>query len=98
MFCHSCKTKIALTNKIGFRDDCPQCRNDLHVCLNCHFYDTSSYNECRETAADRVVDKEKANYCEYFQINSTATKDAPAADPATEARKKLEQLFGKKNN
>jgi hypothetical protein len=37
----------------------------------CIFYDSKAYNECRETSADRVQDKEKANFCDYFKISSS---------------------------
>jgi hypothetical protein len=36
----------------------------------CQFYDPKAYNECRESSADRIVDKEKANFCDYFKIGS----------------------------
>jgi hypothetical protein len=36
----------------------------------CQFYDPKAYNECRESSADRVVEKEKANFCDYFKIGS----------------------------
>ncbi len=60
MICHRCKKTIDASEKISFRKDCPSCGADLHACLNCDFYDVSVYNECRETSAERVVDKEKA--------------------------------------
>jgi hypothetical protein len=34
----------------------------------CQFYDTSSYNECREPTADRIIEKEKANFCDFFKL------------------------------
>ena len=37
----------------------------------CQFYDPKSYNQCRESSADRVHDKEKANFCDYFKIGSS---------------------------
>ena len=36
----------------------------------CEFYDTSSYNECREPSAPRVVEKTKANFCDFFQLTN----------------------------
>jgi hypothetical protein len=39
----------------------------------CQFYDVKAYNECRESQADRVQDKEKANFCDYFKIGSPGT-------------------------
>ncbi|GAB0056660.1 hypothetical protein SIID45300_00968 [Candidatus Magnetaquicoccaceae bacterium FCR-1] len=53
-------------NGFGRSDVCPSCSKDARVCLNCRFHDPGSYNECRETVAERVVDKEKNNFCEDF--------------------------------
>ena len=49
----------------------------------CQFYDQKAYNECRETSADRVQDKEKANFCDYFKIGS------PDTDPDKERKDAL---------
>jgi hypothetical protein len=38
----------------------------------CQFYDQKAYNDCRESSADRVQDKEKANFCDYFKIGSSS--------------------------
>ncbi len=54
-------------DRVGFRDECPQCDRPLHVCLNCGFYDPAYNNQCRETQAERVVDKDRFNFCEYFR-------------------------------
>lgn len=66
IFCFSCHKANSFQAKIGFRDECLHCRNDLHVCKNCEFYDPKAYNECRETSADVVREKDRANYCDYF--------------------------------
>lgn len=96
MLCHSCKKDVPLTDgKVGRQEDCPHCGADLHVCLNCGFYDRSAYNECREPSAERVVDKEKSNFCDYFKpTTGAATTGGPSA--ADEAKRKLEELFRKK--
>lgn len=67
--CYSCKAKNSFSDKLGFRAEC-QCGEDLHVCKNCEFYDAKVYNECRETSADVVREKTRANYCEYFRAGS----------------------------
>ncbi len=69
--CHNCN-KEQEDRKISFRDVCDNCDYDLHVCLNCGFYDEHSYNECRESSAERLLDKEKANVCEYFKFKSAS--------------------------
>ncbi|MEO5366946.1 MAG: hypothetical protein H7831_11465 [Magnetococcus sp. WYHC-3] len=58
--------------QFGFRDLCPQCAWETHCCANCRFYDTHHYNDCREPQAERVVEKEKGNYCDYFEPGSAA--------------------------
>ena len=45
---------------------------------NCAFYSETSYNECKESQADRVLDKEKANYCDYFKANENLTSSEKA--------------------
>ncbi len=92
MLCPSCKTEMAISDKVGFREECPKCRADLHVCIACHFYDATVYNECREPQADRVLTKDRANFCDYFKPGSAAT----VANPVDDAKKKLDELFRKK--
>ncbi len=64
--CWSCGAMVAPTG-FGRADLCPGCSKDARVCLNCRFHDPGSYNECRESVAERIVDKEKANFFEYFK-------------------------------
>ncbi len=65
--CYQCNKLVELEHKISFREECPHCKADLHICFNCRFYDESAYNECKESSAERVRDKERNNYCEYFE-------------------------------
>lgn len=74
VICFKCKTKTAFDGKLGFRAEC-SCREDLHVCKNCEFYDPKVYNECRETSADVIREKDRANYCEYFRPGNTQSAE-----------------------
>lgn len=65
--CFKCHSTIDL-EEISFRDECPYCKTDLHVCLNCKFYNSSKHNSCDEPNADFVREKDRANYCEYFKF------------------------------
>jgi hypothetical protein len=77
-----------------FRSDtCPHCVADLHVCLQCTFHDPDSYNECRESQAERVVDKEKSNFCDYFSPGDPKSiSTGPTKEDALSA---LDSLFKK---
>jgi hypothetical protein len=72
---------------------CPACRADLHVCRQCEFYDRSVAKHCRETIADEVRDKERANFCAYLKVRVDAhtPADTTAADSG---RTQLDALFG----
>ncbi len=91
-YCNQCRNSLKLEHKISFREECSHCYSDLHTCLNCRFYDPSSYNECKESLAEKVTDKEKNNYCEYFTLNYQ--KKTSPEDP-TDNLKKAESLFKK---
>lgn len=60
-------------------EECPYCSWSMHCCKMCKFYDPKIYNECHESMADRVVDKEKANFCDYFTLSS-GSSGGPSKD------------------
>ncbi|MCW5830336.1 MAG: hypothetical protein KIT79_13600 [Deltaproteobacteria bacterium] len=93
--CPACGKTISVTEPVGRRDTCQVCGADLHVCLHCRHYDTSAYNECREPQADRVVDKDRPNFCDWFHIR-TSGDPSGKTDPKAKAKAALEGLFGKK--
>ncbi len=72
--CYHCAKEIPFKEDqdIGRSEDCPSCNTSLRCCRMCKFYDKSAYNECREPMADRVLDKEKANFCDFFKAGSSA--------------------------
>ena len=73
-------------------EECPHCRVQLHVCRMCEFFDTAAPQQCREPVADLVSDKQRANFCGYFQINPHAFSE-PSAHTGESARQ-LDALFG----
>ncbi len=99
MKCWHCGAAIEVGERVSFRDCCPKCDRPLHVCRNCGFYDRGYHNQCRETMAELVADKERGNFCEYFapQGPQSAARSANAPPRASEAsaRDKLEGLFKK---
>lgn len=72
---------------------CDRCRADVHVCRNCKFYDPKAYNECHEPQAERVVEKDRRNRCDFFvlAIGPLGSSNVDAEKAA--AKKKLEDLF-----
>ena len=95
MNCFHCGRQIDVIERVGFRDDCFACGRPLHACLNCGFYDPAYNNQCRETQAERVVDKDRANFCEYFSPLKVSA--APRSSGLGDIRSKLDELFKKRS-
>ena len=98
MRCHHCATEVALApgEKPSRSDSCPKCGKDLRACRNCDHYDTSRRWECREEISERVSEKERGNFCDYFRAGTsvTAKNSAPSKD---DLLKQAEALFKKKS-
>jgi hypothetical protein len=88
--CWSCGNVVEV--EAVFRSDtCGHCDADMKVCKNCRHYEVSASNECRETSADYVSNKERANFCGYFAARQDRLE---RTDEAAAARTKLAALFG----
>ena len=94
LVCWKCGAGLAdLLLPMARREECPACGADLHVCRMCEFYDTSVAKDCREPVADEVRDKERANFCGYFNPVPGAFRHGGSAE-ADAAKAKLAALFG----
>jgi hypothetical protein len=83
---------LAPGERVLARDTCPGCDDDLHVCRNCKHYDPGKHNQCAETEAQWVRDKEASNYCDYFAPNPVLYAGQPSS-PGGDAKKKFGSLF-----
>jgi hypothetical protein len=73
--------------------ECKSCHGPLHACRQCEFYDTRVAKACRETIAEEVKDKTRANFCDYLRPRPDAYSAAETG-AADKARSELESLFG----
>lgn len=91
--CYKCGKNTGLTTpfNISRSELCPHCYANIHSCMMCEFYDKSAYNECREPVADRITDKEKANFCDYFKL----TNKSKTQESKDEALNRANALFKK---
>ncbi len=74
-------------------EECSTCKADLHACISCKNYAPNLSDACNEDRADFVLDKEKANFCDYFKVNPKAYSKKDDAD-AKAAKASLAALFG----
>lgn len=92
--CWRCGQELrALILPLSRREECPQCRAELHVCCMCMHYDPRVSDSCREDRAEAVSDATRANFCDYFKLSAEAWQgDKSIGQSAAKAR--LEALFG----
>jgi hypothetical protein len=93
--CHHCKNPVDVTGKVGRTETCPFCDSDLHCCLNCEFYDPGVYNDCRETQAERVLNKDSSNFCDYFSFGDEPDSKYASGETGKKSRNPLDNLFKK---
>lgn len=94
LVCWKCGASLAdLSLPLRRLDECRQCHAELHVCKMCEWYSISVAKHCRETVAEEVKDKERANFCDYFKPRPDAYS-AANLDAASKAQAELDALFG----
>ena len=76
----------------GRESEGPGCHKPTHCCRNCRHYAPGRANECVEPQVERVLDKARANFCEWFEPteNPLAGDSTPDVDAL---RKAAEALF-----
>jgi len=76
----------------GRETSCPGCGRPTRACRNCRHYAPGRPNECLEPMVERVLEKERANFCELFEPGRpAATAGLAPSDDAL--RKAAEELF-----
>ncbi|TNF26525.1 MAG: hypothetical protein EP329_21165 [Deltaproteobacteria bacterium] len=95
--CWSCGAplELDLDEPVGRSTTCDLCDADVRACRGCVYYDPVRDNACREPSAERVLDKERANFCGFFRPGRGGQGVAVDA-VADEAKRRLEALFGKR--
>jgi hypothetical protein len=94
LVCWKCGAELkGVILPLSRREVCAACNAEQHVCKLCRHYDPRVADMCREERAETVSNKERANFCDYFDPRAGAYK--PAQTGAAAARQQLDELFGK---
>lgn len=93
--CVKCGAPYPLSGRLGRKEVCPRCDADLHTCHNCRLYSPHAHNECAETQADWVREKDRANYCDYFAARRGGSGNAGFKSEKDQAKARFEDLFRK---
>jgi hypothetical protein len=78
--------------EFGRETNCRGCGRPTRVCRNCRWFSPGAPGQCREPMAEPVLDKVRANYCEFFEPSAEAAAKAPG-NPPDDQLKQAEDLF-----
>ena len=94
LHCYKCGESLeALSLPLSRREECPSCTVYLHCCRMCRFFDPAVVEQCTEDDAEEVLEKMRANFCDYFKPANDAF-DPAMATAEDRARNQLDGLFG----
>ncbi len=94
LLCWNCGTNLDDTPRpISRHATCPECFNELHCCRLCRHYDPKRTMQCFEDRADPPLQKENANFCDFYSPRFGAYEGSTTTK-SEGARKELDALFG----
>lgn len=89
--CWSCGAGLTGLD-FGRESRCPSCDKPTHCCRNCRLYAPGRANECLEPQVERVIEKARSNFCEWFEPARTPSPASSAPD-GDALRSAAEALF-----
>lgn len=96
--CWNCGADLtAVPRPISRHEHCPACFEALHCCRLCSHYQPDATISCDEERADPPVNKENANFCDFFRPRSGAYAESRGSRSAA-ARAGLDALFGNESD
>lgn len=94
LVCWKCGASLAaLPLPLSREAECPKCRAYLHCCRLCQFYNPNVAEQCDEDRAEEVLNKEGANFCDWFKPRPDAHRPR-GGDKTQAAKTRLDALFG----
>ncbi len=90
-YCWHCGAGLTRLD-FGRESRCPKCDKATHCCRNCRHYAPGRPNECTEPQVERVIDKDRPNFCDLLEPNPRDRGPAPDAG-ADALRAAAESLF-----
>jgi len=91
--CWSCGKETGIEGKPSRIDQCTACLADLKSCRGCRFYAPHAAHQCHERVDETIKNKEKANFCDFFQPRIVGAKALDNAASKDSRKKKFDDLF-----
>ncbi|MDD3732261.1 MAG: hypothetical protein PHU88_07810 [candidate division Zixibacteria bacterium] len=96
LMCWNCGEPTGIMGKVSRADACEKCLADLRCCRGCRHFDPTRRFQCKEPVETNIVNKEKANFCEFFQMRNVMKRPggiSTQSDTKEARKKKFDDLF-----
>ncbi len=96
LLCWNCGRPTGIEHNVTRNDACPQCLADLRSCRGCRHFDPTRRFQCRETVDSNVLNKEKNNFCDMFQVRDVFKRPggiSAKSDTKDTRKNKFDDLF-----
>jgi len=91
--CHFCGQELDHNLRVYRNTLCPGCSRELKICLNCRFYSPGAHWDCAESIREPVRDKERSNFCDFFQFRESEGPSVPDGGAGND-QQAFRKLFG----
>ncbi len=91
--CYKCGKKLDVALPISRSEECPNCGSDVRCCKNCIHYSVGVHYDCKEHVDELVVEKERANFCDWFSLKQCSAETSMSTKEVN-AKAQFNSLFG----
>ena len=92
-FCQFCGAELPISGRVSLNEECPKCTRDVHCCRQCRHFDPAVNNQCREPQAEWVVEKDRRNFCDFFELSK---RPAPRKSSKDDLEAEWKKMFPKR--
>ena len=92
LLCWNCSRPTGITGKVFRNDECPHCMAAMRSCRGCRHFDPLARAQCREPVETAQRDKEKPNYCDFYQ-HRTVVKTPGGISTQTDTKDSRKSRF-----
>ncbi len=92
--CFKCGSTLNISYPISRSEVCPKCGSDVRCCKNCNHYFKGAHYDCHETVDELIVEKERANFCDWFSLKTKTGNDTNNYGKKIDAKAQFNSLFG----
>lgn len=93
LLCWSCGKPTGYKITVGRGDQCDNCGSDLRVCRGCRHFAPGKRWQCKENIERPEVDKERANFCDFFQIRTAMKRPGGVEVKTRDEKESRKQTF-----